>query len=95
MSIQTGDIVPAATFKQLTATGLADVDTGVLFKGKKVAVFGLPGAYTPVCSAAHLPGYVEQAVNLKARGFDAIACISVNDPFVMAAWGKTHAPTAR
>ena len=55
MSIQTGDIVPAATFKQLTETGLADVDTGVLFKGKKVAVFGLPGAYTPVCSAAHLP----------------------------------------
>ena len=90
MSIQQGDTVPAATFKQLTAGGIADVDTAALFKGKKVAVFGLPGAYTPVCSAAHLPGYVEQAANLKAKGFDAIACISVNDPFVMDAWGKAN-----
>ncbi len=90
MTIQLGDTVPSATFKQLTANGVTDIDTATLFKGNKVAVFGLPGAYTPVCSAAHLPGYVEQAATLKAKGFDAIACISVNDPFVMDAWGKVH-----
>ena len=90
MTIKQGDHVPAATFKQLTPTGIVDVDTASLFKGKKVAVFGLPGAYTPVCSAHHLPGYVEQAGALKAKGFDAIACISVNDPFVMDAWGKAN-----
>lgn len=59
MTIKQGDRVPAATLKQLTSTGIADVDTATLFNGKKVAVFGLPGAYTPVCSAHHLPGYVE------------------------------------
>ena len=95
MSIQLGDTVPAATFKQLTETGLADVDTGAQFKDRKIAVFGVPGAYTPVCSAAHLPGYVEQAASLKAKGFDAIACVSVNDPFVMDAWGKSHGADGR
>jgi len=90
MTIKQGDRVPAATLKQLTSTGIADVDTATLFNGKKVAVFGLPGAYTPVCSAHHLPGYVEQAGALKAKGCDAIACISVNDPFVMDAWGEAN-----
>ncbi len=90
MTIKQGDRVPVATFKQLTSTGIADVDTTSLFKGKRVAVFGLPGAYTPVCSAQHLPGCVQQADALKAKGFDAIACISVNDPFVMDAWGKAN-----
>ncbi len=88
MSIKQGDTLPSATFKQLTPTGIADVSTESLLKGKKVALFGVPGAYTPVCSASHLPGYVENASKLRAAGFDAIACVSVNDPFVMDAWGK-------
>lgn len=88
MSIQQGDPVPRATFKQLTSTGIVDLTTDELLKGKKVALFGLPGAYTPVCSMSHLPGYIENAEKLRAAGFDAIACVSVNDPFVMDAWGK-------
>ena len=88
MTIQKGDHLPSASFKQLTATGVVDVSTDALLKGKKVALFGLPGAYTPVCSASHLPGYIENAAKLRAAGFDAIACASVNDPFVMDAWGK-------
>jgi len=88
MTIKQGDTVPSASFKQLTPAGIVDVTTDALLGGKKVALFGLPGAYTPVCSAAHLPGYVENAAKLRAAGFDAIACVSVNDPFVMDAWGK-------
>ena len=90
MSINTGERLPAATFKTMTATGINDITTDAVFKGRKVAVFGLPGAYTPVCSASHLPGYVENAAKLRAAGFAEIACISVNDPFVMDAWGKSH-----
>lgn len=90
MTIQAGDTIPAATFKQLTSDGVVDVSTEALLKGKKVALFGLPGAYTPVCSVSHLPGYVDNAARLRAAGFDTIACISVNDPFVMDAWGKSH-----
>ena len=90
MSIKVGDPVPAATFKQLSANGIANIDTATLLKGKKVVLFGLPGAYTPVCSANHLPGFVAKAEDLKAKGIDEIACISVNDPFVMQAWGKEH-----
>ena len=90
MTIKTGDRLPSAVFKILDASGIADVGTDAFFKGRRVAVCGLPGAYTPVCSASHLPGYVENFGKLKAAGFDAIACISVNDPFVMAAWGKEH-----
>ena len=88
MTIQQGDRVPSASFKQLTSTGILDISTDALLKGKKVALFGLPGAYTPVCSASHLPGYIDNAARLRAAGFDAIACVSVNDPFVMDAWGK-------
>ncbi|GAC1390861.1 MAG: peroxiredoxin [Variovorax sp.] len=88
MTIQQGDRLPTATFKQLTATGIVDVSTDELLKGKKVALFGLPGAYTPVCSVSHLPGYIDNAAKLRSAGFDAIACVSVNDPFVMDAWGK-------
>ena len=88
MTIQLGDHIPSASFKQLTSTGILDISTDALLKGKKVALFGLPGAYTPVCSASHLPGYIDNAVKLRAAGFDAIACVSVNDPFVMDAWGK-------
>ena len=90
MPIKVGDPVPSATFKQLSANGITNVDTVTLLKGKKVVLFGLPGAYTPVCSANHLPGFVAKADELKARGIDDIACISVNDPFVMQAWGKQH-----
>ena len=90
MPIQVGDRVPSATFKQLTENGVANIDTVMLLKGKKVVLFGLPGAYTPVCSAYHLPGFVAKADDLKAAGVDAIACISVNDPFVMQTWGKEH-----
>jgi glutaredoxin/glutathione-dependent peroxiredoxin len=88
MTIQPGHPLPAASFKQLTAIGVVDISTDELLKGKKVALFGLPGAYTPVCSASHLPGYVENANKLRAAGFDTIACVSVNDPFVMDAWGR-------
>ena len=80
MSIQAGQALPTGQFKTINASGIQDVDTGTLFKGRKVAVFDLPGAYTPVCSASHLPGYVETAAKLKAAEFDEIACISVNDP---------------
>lgn len=90
MSIKPGDQVPAATFKQLTASGMANIDTSKLLKGRKVVLFGLPGAYTPVCSASHLPGFVARAAELKSQGVDEIVCVSVNDPFVMHAWGKEH-----
>ncbi len=90
MPIRAGERVPSATFKQLTDNGVANIDTETLLKGRKVILFGLPGAYTPVCSAYHLPGFVAKADELKAKDIDAIACISVNDPFVMQAWGKEH-----
>lgn len=90
MTIKTGDRLPSATFKTMAATGIVDVTTDELLQGKKVALFGLPGAYTPVCSASHLPGYVANHDQLKAAGFDEIVCVSVNDPFVMDAWGKQH-----
>ena len=88
MTIQQGDRGPSASFKQLTPGGILDISTDALLKGRKVALFGVPGAYTPVCSASHLPGYIDNAAKLRAAGFDAIACVSVNDPFVMDAWGK-------
>ena len=90
MPITTGQALPSGNLKTLNASGIADISTASLFKGRKVAVFGLPGAYTPVCSASHLPGYVENFDKLKAAGFDEIVCIAVNDPFVMAAWGQAH-----
>ena len=95
MTINIGERLPSATFKTMTDKGIVDVTTDSLLKGKKVALFGLPGAYTPVCSASHLPGYVENAAKLRAAGFTEIACVSVNDPFVMAAWGKEHGATGK
>jgi peroxiredoxin len=90
MSIAVGQRLPSVTFKQMGANGPADLSSEVLCDGKTVVLFGLPGAFTPVCSAQHLPGFVEKAGELKAMGVDAIACVSVNDPFVMDAWGRAH-----
>src|SRR3954467_4361153 len=90
--INAGDKIPSVTIKQATPEGGADVDPSVLFKGKKVVMFSLPGAFTPTCSAKHLPGYVEKFAEFKQRGVD-VACIAVNDAFVMGAWAKDqHVP---
>jgi glutaredoxin/glutathione-dependent peroxiredoxin len=89
MTIKVGDKVPHATFMTKTADGPAPVDSDTLFKGRRVAVFAVPGAFTPTCSARHLPGFRDQADALKAKGIDQIACISVNDVFVMGAWGQS------
>ena len=88
MTITVGDKIPSATLKTMGADGPEDVTTDDLFKGKRVALFALPGAFTPTCSAKHLPGYVANAEALKAKGVDAVVCLSVNDAFVMDAWGK-------
>ena len=88
MTIKAGDKIPATTVKTKDAEGLRDVTTDELFGGKKVVLFALPGAFTPTCSAKHLPSYVQKAGDLKAKGVDTIACVSVNDAFVMEAWGK-------
>src|SRR5689334_22931859 len=90
MTIKVGDKIPSTKLKQKTADGMKDVNTDEFFKGKKVVLFALPGAFTPTCSAKHLPGFVEKAAELKKKGVDTIACLSVNDAFVMEAWGKAH-----
>ncbi len=88
MTVKVGDKVPAATMKVMGAQGPADLTTAELFAGKKVVLFAVPGAFTPTCSAAHLPGFVVNADKIKAKGVDTIVCLSVNDAFVMDAWGK-------
>ena len=88
MAIQVGDNIPDATMKVLGDKGPQDITTSDIFAGKKVVLFAVPGAFTPTCSAAHLPSYVANADKIKAKGVDSIVCISVNDPFVMEAWGK-------
>ena len=90
MTVKVGDKVPSAKMKQMSADGPKDVSTDDFFKGKKVALFAVPGAFTPTCSAKHLPGFVNQAAELKKKGIDTIACVSVNDAFVMDAWGKAQ-----
>lgn len=89
MAINVGDAVPEMTLVKATADGPAPITTAELFGGRTVALFSVPGAFTPTCSAKHLPGYVEQADSLKAKGVDEVVCVSVNDAFVMAAWGKS------
>ncbi len=88
MTIQVGDTIPSATLNIMTADGPSAITTDDIFKGKTVALFGLPGAFTPTCSAQHLPGFVANADALKAKGVDSIVCLAVNDVFVMGAWGK-------
>jgi glutaredoxin/glutathione-dependent peroxiredoxin len=89
MTISTGDKLPETTFVTMTENGPEQVSSTDYFKGKKVALFSVPGAFTPTCSAKHLPGFIEKADALKAKGIDAIACTAVNDPFVMGAWSKS------
>jgi peroxiredoxin len=88
MTIKVGDRMPAGTFKQMTKDGPQNLTTEQLFKGKTVVLFSVPGAFTPTCDAKHLPGFVEKGPAIKAKGVDTIACMAVNDVFVMNAWGK-------
>ena len=88
MTIKVGDRAPSATLMQKQEGGPKPVSTDELFAGKKVVVFALPGAFTPTCSAKHLPGFIQNADAIKRKGVDVIACISVNDAFVMGAWGE-------
>jgi peroxiredoxin len=90
MTIKVGDSLPEATFMTFTAEGPAPKTTAEVFGGKTVALFAVPGAFTPTCSARHLPGFKDLAADLKAQGVDLIACVSVNDVFVMNAWAKSQ-----
>ena len=90
MTIKVGDKLPAATFSAGTAEGPRPMTTDEIFAGKKVALFAVPGAFTPTCSARHLPGFKDHLADFKAKGVDAIACVSVNDAFVMKAWGESQ-----
>jgi glutaredoxin/glutathione-dependent peroxiredoxin len=88
MTIQVGDRLPAVSLKQLTPEGIKDVPITDLTRGKKVVLFAVPGAFTPTCSEKHLPGFVDLADDITAKGVDAILCVAVNDPFVLSAWEK-------
>jgi len=88
MSIQVGEKMPSGVFGVMTADGPGALSTDELFNGKKVVLVSVPGAFTPTCSASHLPGFLQNADGLKSRGVDTIACMAVNDVFVMDAWGK-------
>ncbi|ODT63307.1 peroxiredoxin [Phenylobacterium sp.] len=90
MTIKVGDKLPAATFSAGTAEGPKPMTTDEIFAGKKVALFAVPGAFTPTCSARHLPGFKDHVADFKAKGVDTIACVSVNDAFVMKAWGESQ-----
>ena len=90
MAIQVGDKIPAATLKVMGAEGPTDISTDEVFGGKKVVFFAVPGAFTPGCSMTHLPGFVVNADAIKAKGVDTIACMAVNDAFVMGSWGQAQ-----
>jgi len=89
MAIQVGDKVPSVTLKHLTDNGMQEISTDEVFKGKKVVLFAVPGAFTPTCSAKHLPSFVQQTDAFKAKGYD-VVCLAVNDPFVMQAWSRAN-----
>jgi peroxiredoxin len=91
MTIKVGDKLPSVTITEATAEGPKPVTTDAFFAGKKVALFALPGAFTPTCSAKHVPGFKQLATQIKAKGVDVIACLSVNDAFVMRAWAEDQA----
>jgi glutaredoxin/glutathione-dependent peroxiredoxin len=88
MAIKVGDKIPSVKLKTMKDGKMSDITTDEIFRGKKVVLFAVPGAFTPTCSMQHLPGFVEKAGEIRAKGVDTIACISVNDAFVMGAWGK-------
>jgi peroxiredoxin len=90
MPIQVGEKLPNVTLMTMTGDGPSPVSTEDLFKGKKAVLFGVPGAFTPTCSDGHLPGFVQRAADIKAKGVDLIACVAVNDVFVMHAWGNAR-----
>jgi peroxiredoxin len=93
--IEVGNRIPEGTFKVMTESGPAPLTTGELFGGKKVVFFAVPGAFTPTCSNKHLPGYVRNAEAIRQQGIDTIACMSVNDVFVMDAWGRDQKATGK
>lgn len=88
MTIQVGDTLPSMKLMQATSDGPKEISTDDLFKGKKVVMFAVPGAFTPTCSVKHLPGFVQNAEAFKAKGVDTVVCMAVNDPFVMGAWSR-------
>ena len=90
MAIKQGDKLPDGKLRTMTAEGPKEISTDDIFKGKKVVLFSVPGAFTPTCSSKHLPSYVTNYDKIKAQGVDTIACMAVNDPFVMDAWGKSQ-----
>jgi peroxiredoxin len=90
MTIKVGDKIPSVMLRYMTPEGVKQINSQEFFGGKKVVLFGLPGAFTRTCSLRHLPGYVGSAAELKAKGIDTIACVAANDHFVMGAWGKEH-----
>jgi glutaredoxin/glutathione-dependent peroxiredoxin len=90
MTIKVGDKIPSVTLNIMTKDGPGGISTDEIFKGKKVVMFGVPGAFTRTCSAKHLPGFVKNANTIKAKGIDAVICVSVNDAFVMDTWGKAQ-----
>jgi glutaredoxin/glutathione-dependent peroxiredoxin len=89
MTIKAGEKMPSGKLKTMTKEGPKDITSDELFKGKRVVLFSVPGAFTPTCDAKHLPGFVQHAAALRAKGVDTIACMAVNDVFVMNAWGKS------
>ena len=88
MTINVGDRIPSVTLKQLTSEGVKEFTTDEIFRGKRIVLIAVPGAFTPACSQRHLPGYVDKAADIKAKGIDEIACVAVNDAFVMGAWSR-------
>lgn len=93
MTIKIGDRLPSATLRQVTPQGPKEVTTDDFFRGRKVVLFAVPGAFTPACSQRHLPGYVDKAADIRAKGVDEVACVAVNDPAVLGAWGKNQKTT--
>jgi glutaredoxin/glutathione-dependent peroxiredoxin len=90
MTIKVGDSIPSMKLMTATASGPKEISTGEIFKGKKVVMFGVPGAFTPTCSMRHLPGFLENADAIRAKGIDQIVCLAVNDAFVLGAWAKEN-----